>query len=113
MKFRTTQKAIRANYSTIIKVGYCDLQTLLAFKNPIAYTTRVEGWGCDIYEVSPSVCISTGYAPFGNVKSWYDLNRKYEKEAEKIRYDYTMPYEKQKEALDNLLKEYVKEVTKE
>lgn len=109
MKFKTTQKAIRANYPTIIKVGYCDLQTLLAHKNPIAYTVRAEGWACDLYEVSSTVCISTGYAPFGNVKSWYDVNRKYEKEAEKIRYG-KMPYNEQVEALNGLIEEYVKEV---
>lgn len=111
MKFKTTQRAIRANYPTIIRVGYCDLQTLLCFRNPIAYTTRVEGWGCDIYEVSQSVCISTGYAPFGNVKSWYDVNRKYELEAEKVRYG-SLSYEEQKKALDELLKKYVEEVMK-
>lgn len=29
MKFRTTKKAIMANYGNVIKVDYCDLQNLL------------------------------------------------------------------------------------
>lgn len=40
MKFETTQKVIKENYSKIISVGYCDLQYLLKFKDPIAYTKR-------------------------------------------------------------------------
>lgn len=81
MKFRTTQKAIREGFPTIIKAGYCDLQTLLNYKSPIAYTTRAEGWGCDIYELAPGVALSTGYAPFGNVRADYELCREYEKRA--------------------------------
>ena len=52
MKFKTTQKAIKANYTNIICVGYCDLQHLLTYKTPIAYTVRREGWGADIYEAT-------------------------------------------------------------
>ena len=51
MKFKTTQKEIKASYKNIIKVGYCELQTLLRYEEPIAYTTRREGWGADIYRI--------------------------------------------------------------
>lgn len=44
MKFKTTQKAIKANYNTIICVPYCGLQNLLNYEIPVAYTVRREGW---------------------------------------------------------------------
>ena len=110
MKFKTTKKEIQSNYQKIIKVGYCGLQTLLNCKSPIAYITRREGWACDIYEISSTVCISTGYAPFGNVVSQYDVNQKYEKKAEAVWYDYCRPFDERKEALNEMLKDYIKEV---
>lgn len=50
MKFRTTKKAIMANYGNVIKVDYCDLQNLLKYESPIAYTAGVYGWNADIYD---------------------------------------------------------------
>ena len=64
MKFKTTQKQIKTNY-TVIKVPYCGLQTLLRYRSPIAYTTRVEGWASDVYDLGYGVAVSTGYQPFG------------------------------------------------
>lgn len=63
MKFKTTQKAIKANYNTIICVPYCGLQTLLNYESPVAYTVRREGWAADIYDMCGGVAIVTGYAP--------------------------------------------------
>lgn len=37
MKFKTTQKEIRANFNKIICVPYCGLQTLLSYESPVAY----------------------------------------------------------------------------
>ena len=51
MKFKTTQKAIKANYNTIICVPYCGLQNLLNYESPVAYTERREGWAADIYDM--------------------------------------------------------------
>lgn len=51
MKFKTTQKEIRANYNKIICVPYCGLQTLLSYESPVAYTVRREGWAADIYDM--------------------------------------------------------------
>jgi len=109
MKFRTTQKAIRANYTNIIKVGYCGLQTMLNYKSPIAYTTRPEGWGCDIYEISPNTVISTGYAPFGNIKPGYEVCRKYDQKAREIINTHS---NNMIQELDNLIQEFRKEVVK-
>ena len=86
MKFKTTQKAIRANYPTVISVPYCGLQNLLNYESPVAYTVRRDGWSAGIYDMGGGVAIATGYAPFGNIRPSYELREKYETQAEKIRY---------------------------
>ena len=71
MKFKTTQKAIQANYNTIICVPYCGLQNILNYESPVSYKVRRECWAADIYDMSGGVAIVTGYAPFGNVRRFY------------------------------------------
>lgn len=107
MKFKTTQKAIKANYNTIICVPYCGLQNLLNYESPVAYTERREGWAADIYDMGGGVAIVTGYAPFGNVRPSYELRERYETQAEKIRYEYS--YDQQRESLESLARDFVKE----
>lgn len=107
MKFRTTQKAIRANYNKIICVPYCGLQNLLNYESPVAYTVRREGWAADIYDMGSGVAIVTGYTPFGNVRPSYELRKRYEKQAEKIRYEYS--YDRQRESLKSLARDFIKE----
>lgn len=110
MKFKTTQKEIRANYNKIICVPYCGLQTLLNYESPVAYTVRREGWAADIYDMGGGVAIVTGYAPFGNIRPFYELRERYETQAEKIRYDYSFSYEQQRESLKGLARDFIKEV---
>ena len=110
MKYRTTKKAINEGYNNRICVGYCNLQHLLNYESPVAYTANSSGWGADIYDFG-NVAIITGYAPFGNIRPGYEVCNKYENEAQKIRYDYSIGYEEQKEKLNNLIKEFIKEVT--
>ena len=112
MKFKTTQKAIKANYNTIICIPYCGLQNLLNYESPVAYTERREGWAADIYDFG-NTAIITGYAPFGNIRPGYDICRRYEKQAETIRYNYNLSYEDQKNQLRQLINEFIKEVTKQ
>lgn len=84
MKFKTTKKEIMGNYPRVICVGYCNLQTLLAYQTPVAYTCGTYGWNADIYDfgADADAVIVTGYSPFGNFKAGYALCRKYEKLAE-------------------------------
>lgn len=84
MKIRVTQKAIKNAYKYVICVPYCGLQRALSKEMPFGYTTRREGWASDIYGISPDVAISTGYAPFGNIRPERDLIVRYEVAAEKI-----------------------------
>lgn len=109
MKFKTTQKEIRANYNKIICVPYCGLQSLLNYESPVAYTVRREGWAADIYDMGGGVAIVTGYAPFGNIRPSYELRERYEKQAEKIRYDYSLSYDRQRESLKSLARDFMKE----
>ena len=112
MKFKTTQKAIRANFPVIISVGYCNLQNLLQFENPVAYTTRVEGWAADIYDCGGGVAIVTGYAPFGKVRPAYDIQRKYDQQAARLE-DWREPYENRVKARREILKEFIAEAVPE
>ena len=111
MKYRTTKKEVNTGYENKICVGFCNLQYLLGYENPIAYTARREGWGADIYDFG-NTAIVTGYAPFGNIRPGYDVCKRYETEAEKIRYNYSLSWEDQKERLNQLIKEFITEVTK-
>ena len=108
MKFKTTKKAIKENYDTILSIGYCNAQHLLKYEKEIAYSTRAEGWACDYYEVN-GVCISTGYAPIG-ISVDYETIRKYDLQAEKIAYNYDFTYEQKKTMIYDLLCQFISEV---
>ena len=110
-KYKVTRKEMKGSYDKIICASYCSLQYLLKFQEPFAYSTRSEGWACDYYDIN-NVLISTGYAPIDSkrTKSTYDICQKYDKEARKIIYDYSLPYEERKEKVNNLLNEYIKKV---
>lgn len=109
MKFKTTKKAIMANYGKIIKVDYCELQNLLKYESPIAYTAGVYGWNADIYDFG-GVAIVTGYRPFGNIRPNWEVMDKYEKEAENIYKCYR--YDERVGALKDLLKKFIEEMIK-
>lgn len=109
MKLETTRASVYKAFNTIISVGYCRLQSLLAREEPIAYTTRREGWGADVYEFG-DVAIVTGYAPFGEIQVPYDLSQKYERLAEKVLYDSKLSFEAQKRILRDLIDDFILEV---
>ena len=110
MKFKTTKAAINSGYYFKICVGYCDLQYLLNYENPVAYTCGTYGWNSDIYSLEDitgyNACVVTGYRPFGNIASNYDINRKFEEKAEKIVLDYKRDFEERKQELKQLIKDW-------
>ena len=112
MKFRVTQKEIKANFDKIVSVPYCGLQNLLNFESPVAYTARREGWAADIYDMGGGVAIVTGYAPFGNIRPTYEFRERYENRAASIRYNYSLSWTEQREKLQQLVNEFIAEVTK-
>lgn len=109
MKFKTTQKAIKNGYENVIGVSYCALQRLLSCESEIAYTTRIEGWGADIYQFG-NTAIVTGYSPFGNIRPGYEVNQRYEQKAMAAT-DGIYKWNEKKAILNELIKEYIKEVT--
>ena len=112
MKFRVTQKEIKANFNKIISVPYCGVQNLLCNESPIAYTARREGWAADIYDMGGGVAIVTGYAPFSNIRPSYELRERYETQAAAIRYNYRLSWTEQREQLWQLAKDFIAVVTK-
>ena len=112
MKFKATQKAVKNFYRNVIRVGYCGLQYLLYYQNPIAYTCGVYGWNADVYEIGGGLAICTGYRPLGNITVDYDIVRKYDDMAREIVYNRDT-YEKQKEQLNILLNNFINEIMKE
>lgn len=68
MKTQITKKAIMSAYRNVIKVGYCDLQDALKWREPNFYTEGVYGWNADVYVIDYDTVIVTGYRPFGNVE---------------------------------------------
>ena len=109
MKFKTTKTAIMNGYSKIIKVGYCDLQTLLQCVDPIAYTACAEGRAADIYDID-GVAIVTGYAPFGKISVDHNITAQYEALARAIA-NTAEHWDDKKAKCRDLLSQFVKEVT--
>ena len=109
MKYRTTQKAVKEGYTYTIQVPYCELQSLLAYHTPDAYTARREGWGADVYDFG-NTAIITGYAPFGSIRPDYDTLKKYESETHEISKQHLDFTETQK-AINGLLHEFIDIVT--
>ena len=110
MKFKTTRKTMKDNYTTIIKVGYCSLAYLLQYENPIAYSTSAGGWACDYYEID-GIIISTGYAPTGDIIPAYDVCHRYNVKAENIVLSHGMNRDDKMDIVRGYLREFIKEAT--
>lgn len=117
MRFKTTMKEVKATNRVILKVGYCNLATLLRYESPYAYTTGTYGWNADVYAVN-GVAIVTGYRPFGQSVD-YDLVEEFEERARALadeldrlphpfKYDGDFKQSKMRE----LIEEFIKEATK-
>ena len=109
-KVRTTQKAIKEVYQNVITVGYCNLQSLLDFfyDKERYYTVRKEGWASDIYDFG-TVAISTGYAPFGNIRIDYEVLRHYDEIGKKLKYDSVLTWQAKKKKAKELIEKMIKE----
>ena len=108
MKLKTTKNQVKNSFVNILSLGYCELQYLTRYKNPFAYSSGINGWACDYYNID-GVCLSTGYAPIGqNVD--YKLVRKYEAKAQKISLDYNLDYKIREKRVNKLLIEFINKV---
>lgn len=110
--FRTTNKEINNLYDYVIRIGFCNLQSLLSRRVNTAYTCGVYGWNADVYDLSDvisGVAICTGDRPTG-VQISYKLIQKYERKAEKIRNECS---KNEKQRLNRLLKNFLKKAIAE
>lgn len=109
-KCKTTRKWIASNY-TCVSVGYCSLQYLLRYQNASYYTCGVYGWNFDVFTFD-DYAITTGYrGMISHVKGLdYETTETYEKKAEKICNDLSIPYEDKRRRVNFLLKEYLEKV---
>ena len=110
MKFQTTRKRVMENTPTVISVGYCDLQELLSYEEPVVYTAGRHGWNADVYNFGYAAIV-TGYRPFGNVKPDYELVQRYERAAKDITYT-NLRDTKKKELLHEMITAFIKEACK-
>jgi hypothetical protein len=110
MKSKITKKRVFETHKNVIKVGYCNLYYLLKFRQPSFYTTRVEGWGADIYSIG-NAAIVTGYAPFGNIVPSYDFVKTFDDKAREIQSE-SISYEDKRSRTTSLLEDFLNQVTK-
>lgn len=90
-------------YYNVIKVGYCDMQDALKWREPNFYTAGVYGWNADVYVIDCDTVIVTGYRPFGNVELTREVINTLNKCAESI--THYLKYDMAKIYLNNNLDE--------
>lgn len=107
MKFKATKKQMREGYEYII--GLNNMEHLLRYTSPIAYSVRAEGWACDYYDID-GVLISAGYSPLKskNTKTDREDAEKTEAIARSISEDYEISYDDKKTLMTDLLKAYTR-----
>ena len=97
MKLKTTKKQIRENTNgNLYSIGYCELDYLLKYKDPFAYSAGYYGWTCDYYNIN-GVIISTGYNPIG-ISIDYNLAKEFNKKAKNLHAE---------SELNNLINEFI------
>lgn len=105
MKFKTTAKAIRQSGRRTLCLGYCEAQHLLNGVEPLAYTCGVYGWNFDVYDVA-GWFICTGYRGMPGRRPVADV-REYDNRAQRILYDYSVPYGERMEAVQALREQWL------
>ena len=117
MKLQTTKTNIKNNFYTVLTAGYCELQYLLNYCSPFAYSAGIYGCACDYYTPSDKfrgVCLATGYNTdrLGGKRVSYELVKEYEQKAREIVCNYETQMNK-REALNNLIDEFIEKALNE
>ena len=61
-KQHTTMKYVQQVWDNVYRCGYCDLQYIMKYEEPMYYNSGVYGWNCDVYcDFKNNVAITTGY----------------------------------------------------
>ena len=112
MKIETTMKAIRNNYRKVFRCGYCDLQYIYRYTDPIFYNSGVYGWNCDIYvDFKRDIAITTGYRNMAGICIPSEILEKYSNIAKEIcDKPFSFPFDEIKAALDANLENFLTEL---
>lgn len=109
MKLKTTRKEILKSGCKVVSCGDGDLQNLLTYRSPFAYSTRAEGWACDYYQIS-DIIISSGYSTIGD-RLDYTVIKKYDDRARAIKNTLRDHAAAEKE-IEIIINDFIQEVTK-
>lgn len=101
-KQHTTIKNIKSTWSNVWRCGYCDLQYIMKYEEPMYYNSGVYGWNCDVYcDFKNDVAITTGYRNMAGRVIPHELIERYSKVAKNIMADaVAASYSEIKNALD-------------
>lgn len=103
---------VQERYSKVLRCGYCDLQKIMRFENPVYYNCGVYGWNCDIFvDFKNDIAITTGYRNMRGESIDSAIIDKYNQKADQIesQFDWTK-YEEKKQAFYELVEEFYKEL---
>lgn len=106
MKVKITRQEARG-WDGTIKVGYCDLQYLLMYKNAYGYNCGVYGWNFDSYYIN-GIVINTGYRSMVGNKVDYKLINEYNEKARTLQDKQNLTYNQKKAFTERLLQNFIK-----
>ena len=110
MKYKTTKKEMRNMYGkNLVYVPSGTMQIFDWILSPNSYSTRVEGWACDYYELG-SICISEGDSPVGKRAMDYEECLPFRKATDDFYDRYVrgeITADERKQLLQNLLNDFV------
>lgn len=105
-KYRVTKTAMKEKWkSKLFFVPDGSMQIFKRVIEPVAYSTRVEGWACDYYEFS-NFCICEGYAPIGKRIMSYEEFQPFRKAYDEVKARY-LPGEEETKIIQNILDDFI------
>lgn len=112
-KQHTTIKYIKKVWGNVYYCGYCELQDIMRYEEPIYYNSGVYGWNCDIYcDFKRDIAITTGYRNMTGKRIPSELIEKYSNIAKSITEQTKngRTYEEIKDALDRNRENFFEEL---
>lgn len=112
MKIETTMKRVVQLYPKVFRCGYCDLQNIFKYEEPVYYNCGVYGWNCDIYvNFKRDIAITTGYRNMRGERVPDEIIRKYDAIAREIlKSTWEVSYDELKAKLDENRENFLNEL---
>lgn len=111
-KYRVTKKAMKEKWGRrLVFIPDGSMQYFKRAIEPVAYSTRVEGWACDYYEF-PDFCISEGYDPAGKRIMNYEDFTPYREASDAIMRNYDISCDEQNTKIQALLADFEGDIKK-